>query len=326
MRLFDNRFFAVFFCAAISVFVAAEAEAGAVEATTISVKRHAEIVSADVLLGDIAEIHAPAAIQKSIEALRLVSAPRPGSEITLSGSRITASIRRKKWLPGDAVIEAPSHVLIRRASMTIPRERLESLLQDYIAGLLPGERFAIRRFKIRGDDVFPVGEMELRIEERRPNLTRGRLNVPVAVLVNGVEAGKIFLSGRIERTLSVVCVRQEASRGQILAEKDLYLRDVTTMDGCQEWLVSVDSAVGKQLTHSLRAGASLRENMLEEPLLIHRGDRVQLVASGYSLTVVTEGVAKEDGRLREKICVENTESGQTVDGVVAGTSTVRVHF
>jgi flagella basal body P-ring formation protein FlgA len=60
------------------------------------------------------------------------------------------------------------------------------------------------------------------------------------------------------------------------------------------------------------------------PLLIKRGDPIQLVAGDASFSVTTAAIAQEDGRLGGRIRVKPDAKGQIVIGTVEDTGRVRV--
>jgi flagella basal body P-ring formation protein FlgA len=66
--------------------------------------------------------------------------------------------------------------------------------------------------------------------------------------------------------------------------------------------------------------------MLELPPLVHRGERVKLVAKNEILKVSTLGIAKSQGGKGERVKVVNISSQKTVVGVVTDASTVEVTF
>ena len=62
---------------------------------------------------------------------------------------------------------------------------------------------------------------------------------------------------------------------------------------------------------------------LEHPELIERGALVTLVSGGGSVSVRSEGVALEGGRLNQRVRVRSP-SGRVVEGVVEASGEVRV--
>lgn len=91
-------------------------------------------------------------------------------------------------------------------------------------------------------------------------------------------------------------------------------------------VTDLQDAVGKRLKQNIKPGETIRHNMLSIPPLVHKGDKVKLVARSGALRIVTLGIAKSSGGLGDQIRIENSTSKKTVVGRVKSGSTVQVIF
>jgi len=66
--------------------------------------------------------------------------------------------------------------------------------------------------------------------------------------------------------------------------------------------------------------------MVSVPPVIHKGDKVKLVAKSGNIKIVTFGIAKSAGGTGDQIRIENMTSKKTIVGRVKDASTVEVIF
>ena len=284
------------------------------------------VTSDPVFLGDIAAIQTSGrALKKKLEGLKIGYAPKPGHEQRISGSWVNSLV--SSAIPSDRApqLDIPDIILIKRAFQTISDDRLYTLLSGYLEDEYMDSEVHITHFKVRGNNVFPEGAIDLDIVpgNRRNS---GFVNVTVAVSVENMVRGRLILSARADIYRQVVCTRRFVKRGTILTAMDVGMDKVNVSKASPDVILDMDEAIGKQVKNNLREGGYLRSSMVEIPPLIREGDKVKLVAAKGALSVVTMGVAKSDGPAGAQIFVENVTSGKVVVGRVKDHATVDVLF
>lgn len=307
----------------------AETVTDAVDSKTmvhIVIQPDVRISAEEIYLKDIARIQCEAPLKTKIGRLELGPAPRLGKYKTISGKRIASFIRSQKWIPEHAQVDVPERVTITRSCQTVSEERLKQLLTGYIQSKLPKADVTIRQFKIRGLRPLPPGNVRFTIEPLANKKLIGRVNMKVGVAVDGQPQGNVILSAWVDRYEKIVCGRHTLIRDTILTADDLCLQRKNISKAPANLIQSTELAVGKRLKQTVAVGAYLRDDMLENPPLIFRGDRVKLIVTKGALKVETLGVAKERGGKGEQLRAENVSSGKTVVGRVIDASTVEVLF
>lgn len=83
---------------------------------------------------------------------------------------------------------------------------------------------------------------------------------------------------------------------------------------------------GKILRVGLLAGAPILASFVQNPLVVHRGQRVLLTLTDGGMTVRDSVVALEDGRVGDDIALRNSESQKVVHATVAGDGTAEIRF
>ncbi len=302
------------------------AATAAANGIVVEVAARATVSGEAVTLGDIAEITAAPEIREQLAAISLGRAPHPGQAKPFAGAWIAARLNAQARIPAAAAVSIPEQVTVQRAAQRIAGDVLERFFNDYVARRLPGQNFGVNGFKVRGDHTFPVGALVLRPDERRSVDLAGQVNLPVEVLVDDHRCGRLIVSAWVSRLQEVVCLQRPVSRGAVLTAADLRLesRDLSRLTG--QPILQLQTAEGMRVRRSLQAGDYLKQEFVENPPLISKGDRIRLVAASGRLRVSTIGIARSEAGCGAQITVENPASGKTVVGTVVDASTVAIHF
>jgi flagella basal body P-ring formation protein FlgA len=252
--------------------------------------------------------------------------PRPGREKKLTGSWIVSKLRNKNLLPRSATLSIPDYIRVSRAYQSLNRKEVERIFIDHIAARIGDTDFKVSQFKIRGADKYPTGRMTLNVLNPIPKKLSGRVSLRIAAAIGGKEKGRLTATGWIDRVESVICAGRYLQRNTVLTEADLKMKQMNISKTPANLVLRLKDAVGKRLKQTLKPGMAIRHNMLAVPPLIHKGDRVKLVAQRGALRIVTMGIAKNSAGLGDQIRIENISSKKTVVGRVRNHSTVHVMF
>lgn len=88
----------------------------------------------------------------------------------------------------------------------------------------------------------------------------------------------------------------------------------------------LDDIVGRTLKRDVAAGTVITYSMLDDPVVIHKGEVVNIVAENKKLVVRTKGKAMEKGKVGDSIRVKNTLSEKEIFGKVVDDNTILVKF
>jgi flagella basal body P-ring formation protein FlgA len=288
----------------------------------------AQVSGEKIYLGDIADIEGPAQLRKRLGEICLAHAPGPGRHKTLHGTWIENKVRSKRWLPANAALMLPESVRVDRTSQSIPEDEFLSRYTSYIGKKLAGRKadFTVSRFRVIGNGPLPDGDIRIEFSSQTDDKLMGQVGLNAFVRVNGKIERRVVLSGWVDRFEKVVCHRGSLDRNSILTEDDLTLEKRNVSRLPKNVIKTMAHVVGKRLRRPVKAGAALLANMVEQPPLIEKGDRVTVVAESPTLTVTVPGIAQGKGFAGEHIRVKNSMSKREVLGRILNASTVAVDF
>lgn len=122
----------------------------------------------------------------------------------------------------------------------------------------------------------------------------------------------------ITRRPRVWSAKYPIAAGQQIGVSDLQLKEV---DDIANGVTEQERLIGKEARRAMRPGDILKEDQLQEPALIKRGDVVSVVSESNGCRAVMNYRAKTDGKLGQMIAVETGDRRQTLMVRVTGSRT-----
>lgn len=206
---------------------------------------------------------------------------------------------------------------------------LEEIFSDIVMDNSPWPRkdLKITRFTARPKTLsLPAGDLDYQLLNQPHNEHLGKKTLSLALFVDGKETDRVKMTGDLQLYGDVICTTKRIDRHTILTPDDIKIvrRDISTLESST--LKSQKEAIGKRLKTSLRAGAVLSSNLIENPPLVKRGDLVTIMAQSNSLRVITQGEVRNTGALGEMVRVKNLMSRREIYARVLGSGVVETTF
>ncbi|MBN1130584.1 MAG: flagellar basal body P-ring formation protein FlgA [Chitinispirillaceae bacterium] len=130
------------------------------------------------------------------------------------------------------------------------------------------------------------------------------------------------LSCHFKITTSVVIARNDIPRNKIITINDceMHKRDISAF--AQKPCFSLSEVVGKKASRTIPGGSILTGKMVMVQPDIIKGDNLSLQISRGNVIISVSAVARENGRIGEKIWVKNTATNKLVRVVVTDKNSV----
>lgn len=190
----------------------------------------------------------------------------------------------------------------------------------------------------------PRHRMGIRIlSPKKPLRVRaGKFHLDVEKLTGGARTGRrafrvgLFINGQFTKTINVVSeitvkANVTVPIRWIKPKEVVRAEDVTTMTVdvpslTHDFILHQDEVIGKQVLRPLPPRRPIRKSMLDDPPVVHKGDRVMIEIRMGGLLVQTIGLAKAAGKSGDTILVQNQNSGREVMGTILSAGLVEVGF
>ena len=248
--------------------------------------------------------------------------PEPGGRIIVEAPQLVAIARqfnvdwRSTSTADRIVLERPGHPFPRDEAFAALRTALATAgvaadadvdMPGFVAPLVPAGVLA------RGE----VGQLDY-------SPTEGRFTAMLSITAAGMTPAHSRLSGRVMEMVELPVATHRLLPGDIVGPGDLQKARLRASAVRGEVAQVAAQVVGMAMRHPVGPGAPLLLADLGRPLMVQKGEPVQMQLEAPGLSLSAQGIAMDGGAMGEHVRVLNVQSRAMVDAEVAGTSRVRV--
>ena len=212
--------------------------------------------------------------------------------------------------------------------ITISLKQLKPLFVQYVLSNSPWPKnsIIIKNVQAYPDKIkIPRGRIKI---ERQPyfGTPLGMVSLLYVIKINNKIVRSVRVIGRVEVFQRVLCAARTLCRGHILTSNDIKIIKMSVARIPGTALVNKRLAVGMVLKQYVMAGQVLTKNMISPPVMIHKGDKVTIVAQNPYITIRATGLACQNGSKGELVWVKNLSSKRQILAKVVDPDTVVVSF
>ncbi|MFQ5427614.1 MAG: flagellar basal body P-ring formation chaperone FlgA [Thermodesulfobacteriota bacterium] len=202
---------------------------------------------------------------------------------------------------------------------------LEERLHDYIAGngRWPGATIKVENIEVKGDGL-KVGEFDnLIVSSRNGAKTTGRVSFNVTLLQGGRSMRTVVAVADVQVLRDVVVAHGPIRMRSEIGPEDVKLskRDISEIPA--KAALSLSGVVGKEARRPIQGGRIVRDDYLVNPMLVKRGQSVEVFGEGGVIVVRSRATAITGGSMGTLIKAR-TRGGREITGVVSGRAQIAV--
>ncbi len=251
----------------------------------------------------------------------LGAAPAPGGRIVVEAAQLGA-IARQYGVDWHSASTADRAVL-QRAGRLLPRAAIQDAVRAALVAAgagadcdidLPG--FIPPMVPVESAATSIVTGMEY-------DHDTGRFAAMLSIAGTGMEPLTSRIAGRADDMTTVPVAAARLPAGTLVQPDDLRMARVRASLG-RDAALEISAIVGKELRHPAMAGQPLKLAELIPPILVQKGNAVQMTLETAGIMVVAQGLALEAGGLGTRLHVINTSSRAVLEAEVTGMGQVRV--
>ncbi|MEJ2164384.1 MAG: flagellar basal body P-ring formation chaperone FlgA [Desulfobacterales bacterium] len=304
-------------------------EAVAAAGIKISVSPSTMLDGDSVYLGKIAQIEGgdPLLVDR-LKSIYIGRAPLPGNTLEFEASDLDRRLKQNGFDPADLVLQIPPKIVVKRSVIVMSREKMKTLVSDYISQNLlvdlPGAK--IKDIRVAEEIELPDGRITYTVSPTRNSESMGIIQFNINFDVNGKFYKRVWAAATVEVFSDVVVTKRPLGRYKPITEDDIEVQRMDLANLPSDVLTDPETVLGKRTKRALAAQTVLRPNLVEFPPLVKRGDMVVIIAETKGLKVTTLGEVKKKGRIGERIPVTNYDSKKIIYARVVDANTVKVEF
>ena len=148
--------------------------------------------------------------------------------------------------------------------------------------------------------------------------------VSVGIRCDGASSWTLYVRGQVSAHIDIPVLNNSIARGEGVSEADITLASRTIGSDLVGYVDNIDAIVGKVAKRNLRPGQPLRYSDLKAPVLVERGQTVNIVAGRTGLRVSMQGKALASGGTGDRVMVSNLSTGKRLEGIVSADGSVLV--
>lgn len=134
------------------------------------------------------------------------------------------------------------------------------------------------------------------------------------------------ISGFYEAVVSVPMLVHQVSRTDVIAATDITMRDVPGRTVRKDTVTDAQELIGKSPRAMISAERPIRSTELTMPVVIRRGELVEMSYSAPFMHIKTTGIAMDDGELGGMLRVKNSKTEKSVSTRVVGAGKVEANL
>jgi flagella basal body P-ring formation protein FlgA len=244
-------------------------------------------------------------------------APSPGARRIFRPAQLRRLANR--W---GLSLDKSDEICFERPLQPLTRERLLSSMEASL-GRMKGHIEIIEFIRYptpQGEVVFPISGLGKppSLEPRAPVMWRG------FVRYAGKRRFRIWARVKISVSEKCAVALEKIEAGRPIGAGQVRVETRESFPGLTGRAKSLDEVVGHIPRRSIRAGSTVRLDLLKQPKDIDRGDLVYVIAKNGGARIEFEARAQSPGSRGESILVRNPATGRNFRGRVEGKGRVSV--
>jgi flagella basal body P-ring formation protein FlgA len=152
----------------------------------------------------------------------------------------------------------------------------------------------------------------------------GKLQVKVSC--HGTKPWSKYIAAQVNVYGQVAVATNSLNRGAVLEAHDIDIDEVNLATLRRRPVFDSQALIGMELKYPLTSGGAFSMDAVRQPMVIERGDIVQLVAETQNISIRQQGEALQNGAIGSVINVRNSSSDIVVQAEVVAQGKVKIQL
>lgn len=150
-------------------------------------------------------------------------------------------------------------------------------------------------------------------------------NIQVYLKVRqGHKSIRIPVACNVKVTIPVLVAKNSIIRGQLVTSQDCELRNVDITRFAPQPLFDLNALEGMRAVRTIAPGTIIHNRLIQAVPAVEKGDPVEIIVSKGRVKVAVLGIAREAGKMGERIWVENSVSKKLIQTIITNKGKVTV--
>jgi len=140
-------------------------------------------------------------------------------------------------------------------------------------------------------------------------------NLSVGVECKGDRPWRVFVSVLVERFGKVLVTNETLPRGHQLTASDFHLQEMNLTRLPAGYVQDSEQLIGLEVSRTIYPDQPLLYSYTQKPILIKRGEEVQILANIGGIEVHSKGKALQDASKGESLPIKANGSGRVIEAI-----------
>jgi flagella basal body P-ring formation protein FlgA len=280
-----------------------------------------------LLLGEIATVADGDTVTVArFSRVAVAPAPPPGQSRRLTRVYIDRAIRGGGLDPTSFDLTGAESVVVTTSVAHLSADEIRTKVVGELVGRWAGDPadLTVEFPSLIPNVTIPGRPVTVQVTWPGTVFPRGNVLIYVDILEGRELLQRVPVAVRVRTFGPVVIAARRVRQFQLLVADDLMVGRRETTNLSDETFVSPDSLLGLRARGGIELGQVVERRMVEFPPLVRRGDLVTILIRQGRVSASTQGEAREDGRIGDRIRVRNVASNRDLVARVVDAKTVVV--
>lgn len=296
-------------------------------ALTVTFIEEAEVISANIILDDVATFNEETPLSTALGSKHIAIAIKAGSSTTINNKSVIEKLLKQTPKSSNIKWEGASNTLVTRKGVSIGPQEVESAIADFLMEKrdeLPIAEYSFIPRELPLPFMVPVGELKVDVIPADPQVIGSR-RMSLVYKVDEKIVKNISVRGKLKAMAPVAILSQNVKRGSIL-NPDMVQLQIKDIGKLRAPCTDLREVLGKKLTRSLRNGAVLDLSSVDFPPVIQKGQLVKILINQNGMHLSATGISSMNGKQDQIIRVINTGSQKMIFCKVSSPGIVEVQI
>ena len=286
-------------------------------------------IKSDVIkLGDIAQISADEKSER-LKQISLGYAPNVGILREIYREQVAFAITAAGISANEYSLEAPSKIVVRRASQVVAEHLLRQAVEAAIQKNMPADesvKVNILRLDVPINIEVAAGEISLQATPGGVRNLFAPFTMALEIRVDNRVVRRVSATVQLEAYADILVAKRDLAARERISEADVQLENRRLEKPLASYLRSVEKLRGAVLVKNVASEAELTTADIAAGYVVKTGDLVSIVGTSGKLQISIKGEARTNGRIGDRVSVKNPESGTILQATVVDEGLVKINF
>lgn len=146
------------------------------------------------------------------------------------------------------------------------------------------------------------------------------------ILANNETLSVSPIQGRYEPVVSVPVLRHQMNHKDVISAADIAMKEVVERRLSKDAITSSEQLLGKSVIRAISPNRAVRVSEVRAPILVNKGQTIEIMYSTPYMTLRTMGQALEDGEQDALIRIKNNDSQRAISARVTAKDRVEANL